>query len=207
MAKKPENKNHAPLFYRINKPTLIIVAGVPGSGKTMLAEELARRIVNSAYISKDLIQTPFTKTERVTGEVYSFISGPTFEMLRDFADRQLELGKIPIVDAPFSINHTRGGALADWVTPFKIAAEKHRARLVIFRTLPPSEAELLRRIKRRRFPWDKWKLEHWVEFLKREPMDFPIPHNDAHDVITGRPAGEIAESLIVRVLGGTRVEM
>lgn len=195
-----------PILFHLKKPVLIIVAGVPGSGKTALAEELARRIRNAAYISKDLIQTPFTKTERVTGGVYSFISAPTFAILRNFADRQLELGKIPIVDAPFSINHFRGGTLADWVAPFKAVAKKRRAILVIFRALPPSEAELLRRIKKRRFPWDKWKLEHWTEFLKREPADFPIPHKKAHDVVTDRPVGIIADSLIRSVLGGVKVK-
>ena len=172
------------VFYRIEKPILCMVVGVPASGKTMLAKELARKIMASAYLSKDLIQTPFTDSERIAGDTYSMIQGPAFQILVDFADVQLDLGKTPIIDAPFSINQWRNDAYRDWVPAFKNTAEKHRTRLAIVRCLPPSE-EILRkrieeRLRRNESKWDQWKFDHWSEFMSREPIDFPILHDDVH---------------------------
>jgi hypothetical protein len=79
-----------------------MVVGVPASGKTLLAEKLTEKIIYASYISKDLIQSSFTK-ERITGQIYAMIQKPTFELLVSFADKQLCLNKIPIMDAPFSI--------------------------------------------------------------------------------------------------------
>jgi len=171
--------------YIIEKPVLNLVVGVPASGKTFLAKELARKIVNSGYISKDLIQTPFTDSERITGRTYSLIQGPTFRILVDFADVQLSFGKIPIIDAPFSVNHWRKDKYSDWVPAFKNVAARYEARLAIVRCVPPDEGILKDRIndrlKREESKWDKWKLENWSEFLKREPIYFPIAHDDVFE--------------------------
>jgi hypothetical protein len=116
------------------------------------------------------------------------IQGPAFRILVDFADVQLNLGKTPIIDAPFSINHWRNDATRDWVPAFKKTAEKHQTRLAVVRCLPPSE-EILRkrieeRLQRNESKWDQWKLDHWSEFMSREPMDFPIPHDDVHGFLS-----------------------
>jgi predicted kinase len=191
--------------YLIKKPTLCLVVGVPASGKTGLARELARAIMNSAYLSKDLIQTPFTDAERIKGPTYSLIQGPAFQILVDFADIQLSLGKIPIIDAPFSINHGRNDQYRDWVPPFDHAARKYGARLAIVRCLPPSE-EILRarieeRLNRNESKWDSWKLEHWVDFLKQEPLRFPIPHDDVYEFTSDERIENRVESLLKNYLG------
>jgi predicted kinase len=191
--------------YIIKGPILCMVVGVPASGKTCLAKELARKIINSAYISKDLIQTPFTDTERITGSTYSMIQGPTFQILADFADVQLGLGKVPIIDAPFSINHWRNDQYSDWVPAFKHAAKKYDARLAIVRCVPPNEEILKERIeerlKRRESKWDKWKLDNWSEFLKREPVYFPIHHDDVYEFISDEPFEKRAEEVLMNYLG------
>ena len=191
--------------YIIEKPTLCLVVGVPASGKTALARELARVLMNSAYLSKDLIQTPFTSSERVTGSVYSLVQGPTFQILVDFADIQLGLGKTPIIDAPFSINHGRNDKCRDWVPPFKNAAQKYGARLAIVRCLPPSEAILKARIeerlKRNESKWDGWKLDHWADFLKSEPLHFPIAHDDVHEFLSDELFENRVEGVLKNYLG------
>jgi predicted kinase len=183
--------------YSIQHPTVCLVVGVPASGKTSVAEELARRLRDCSYLSKDMIQSCFTTTERVTGGTYSLIQGPTFALLVSFTATQLKLGKHPVVDAPFSINNWRHDAYSDWVSPFRRAAEENGARLAIVRCRPPDLAELRRRIERRRYEWDEWKLAHWEEFLKREPVDFPIGHDDVLEVVTDRPAGETIKGILV----------
>jgi len=180
-----------------------MVVGVPASGKTSLAKALGRKIDNSAYISKDLIQTPFTDSERIAGRMYSMIQGPTYQILVDFADVQLGLGKTPIIDAPFSINHRRKDEYSDWVPPFRNAAEKHLARLAIVRCVPPDEETQRKRIeerlKRKESKWDRWKLDHWSEFREQEPFDFPISHDDVYEFISDERFEARTEEILFRL--------
>jgi len=191
--------------YLMKKPTLCLVVGVPASGKTALARELARAINNAAYISKDLIQTPFTAAERGAGSTYSLIRGPAFQILVDFAGVQLDLGKTPIIDAPFSINHGRNDKYRDWVPAFESAARKYGARLAIVRCLPPSEdilkARMEERLRRNESPWDSWKLDHWGEFLRQEPLHFPIPHDDVHEFVSDGLFEDRVEDVLRNYLG------
>ncbi|MDD8025738.1 MAG: ATP-binding protein [Acidobacteriota bacterium] len=186
-------------------PILCLVVGVPASGKTSLARELARRILNAAYISKDLIQTPFTDSERISGRTYAMIQEPTFHILLDFAAVQLSLGKAPIIDAPFSVNHGRDDACRDWVPAFKATAQAHQARLAIVRCVPPSEEILKERIrerlKRNESKWDRWKLDHWPEFAAREPIRFPIPHDDVFEFLSGELFEARVKDVLTRFLG------
>jgi len=197
------------LSYFITKPTLVMVVGVPASGKTRLALTLAKRLANAAYISKDMIETPFTDEERVTGRTYSRIRGPAYRILVEFARVQLSLGKIPVIDAPFSVNHWRHDAYSDWVRGFKKTARTHAARLAIVRCVPPSEAVLRKRIeerlKRKESTWDRWKIDHWAEFLRREPLDFPIPHDDIYEFVSGGRFEERAHDVLVNYLGARKV--
>lgn len=182
--------------YFVEYPLLCMITGVPASGKTVLARELAGIIINGAYLSKDLIQSPFTSTERLSGEIYSQIQGPTFNILVSFAENQLSIGKIPIIDAPFSINHWRKDQYTEWIPPFKKTADKYNARLAIIRCVPPSIEELKRRIQKRNYEWDSWKLKNWKEFLEREPICFPIMHDDVYQVVTNQPVALIVKDIL-----------
>lgn len=184
----------------IERPLLCMVVGVPASGKTLLARQLCRMIVNAAFISKDLIQSAFTEDERVTGETYSMVRRPAFEILLAFAGEQLSLGKVPVVDAPFSINQWRDDDLSDWVSPFRRVAAERGARLAIIRCLPPGEEELRARISGRGLSRDAWKLEHWSDFLAREPLRFPIDHDDVLEVVSDRPAKDMAVHVLENYL-------
>jgi hypothetical protein len=82
------------------------------------------------------------------------------------------------------------------VTPFRRAAEENGARLAIVRCRPPDLAELRRRIEARRYEWDEWKLSHWEEFLKREPVDFQVDHDDVLEVVTDHTAGETVAEIL-----------
>jgi len=195
--------------YFLEKPTLCMIVGVAGSGKTELAKQIASQLVDAAYIDKDMVQSPFSSTERVTGDVYAKITGPTFHFLVDFADTQLSLAKTPIIDAPYSRNFKLKNEYRDWVAHYKKVADKHHARLAIVRCLPPSTEELKRRIQARvdagTHPWDKeLKLDNWEEWLKFEPADFPIPHNDVYEIVSDKPTAALAEDVLENYLGATK---
>ena len=185
--------------YIIKKPTICIISGVAGSGKTTLGTAMATTLLNSTLLSKDTIQDAFTSTDR-SGELYGLVSGPTLKILAAFCDVQLTHGKTPLIDAPFTFNHHRTDEYRDWVSFFRVVAEKHSARLAIVRCLPPSEQELRSRIERRGYAWDEWKLQHWDDFLIRDPMDFPISHNDVYEVVSNTSIQELAGKILVNYL-------
>jgi len=187
-------------MYLLEQPTLCMVVGVPASGKTSLSQALCREIVNASYLSKDLIQSEFTRDERVTGETYSLIRRPAFNILVRFADIHLALGKIPIIDAPFSINHWRSDALSDWVSPFRATAKERHARLSIVRCVPPDEKTLRLRLETRGYSWDQWKLANWPEFMEREPFRFPIAHDDVYEVVSDVPVKEMTQDVLTNHL-------
>jgi len=191
--------------YIIRQATLCLVVGVPASGKSSLAQKISSELVNGAYLSKDLIQSAFTTTERVEGKTYALVRGPVFNILVDYAEVQLAHGKVPVIDAPFSINHWRQDKYSEWVTPFREVAEKHKARLAIVRCVPPGEEELRKRIETRRYPWDKWKLENWEEFLRREPLYFPINHDHVYEAVSDRPLEEMTSGAL-KFLGAVPLE-
>jgi predicted kinase len=182
-----------------------MIVGVPASGKTTLALQLARQLVNSVYLSKDLIQSAFTGQERIDGEIYSMIQEPTFHILVEFCAVQLDLGKHPIIDAPFSINHWRNDDFSDWITFFKTVATKRKIRLTVIRCLPPNLDELKRRIRQRSYEWDQWKMDHWEDFLKREPVDFPVRHEDVLEIVSNQPVEDMVNHICIKHLVGRKV--
>ena len=184
---------------------IILVVGIAGSGKTTLGYELARIIKNGVFISKDLIQDAFTSTER-TGKIYELIRGPTFDLLVNFAKLQLKHGKIPIIDAPFSRNHSLTDKYRDWVNPFKKIALEHNTRLIIIRCMPPNNNELKSRLRIRGNEYDKRKLKNFETFLQHEPINFPIPHDDIIELVTDKSPTTLAKYLIKNHLGKVNIK-
>jgi predicted kinase len=83
------------------EPTLILFAGMPGSGKTTLARLAARRL-GIPILSKDRMQRVLRDhnlAEASSGDGYFFIL--------DMADEQLSLGQSAILDATFPLDHFR----------------------------------------------------------------------------------------------------
>ncbi|MBI4983325.1 AAA family ATPase [Candidatus Woesearchaeota archaeon] len=186
-------------MHTLPQPLLCIVCGVAGSGKTSLGTEVSKRLANSVFLPKDLIQGAFSTTER-RGDTYNQISIPTLRILIGFADLQLSQGKIPIIDHPFSFNHRREDERKDWVALFKAVADKHKVRLAVIRCVPPSEEELKNRLQQRGNVYDRWKLNNWEKFMDNEPIEVIVKHHDVLQVVTDRPAEELAEQIILDYL-------
>jgi guanylate kinase len=191
-------------MYNLRKPIICIICGVAGSGKSTLGNLISEKLHNSVFLPKDLIQNPFTKTER-TGKMYEHISLPTFNILLNFAHLQLDNYKTPIIDAPFSFNHNKETIQKDWVTHFKKIADKHKTRLAVIRCIPPNEQNLKKRLSERNYEWDKWKLDNWEEFKQREPFYFPIPHDDVFEILTSFSPELISEKILNDFLKAERV--
>ncbi len=190
--------------YLLPQPVLCLVVGVAASGKTVLAKSMASICHDCALLSKDLIEDAFTTTER-SGELYEMVSGPTHEILIDFAALQLSIGKTPIIDAPFSFNHRRIDRYKEWAALFRSVSEKHSVRLAIIRCLPPDLEILKNRLSRRGRYYDAWKLDNWEQWLEKEPIRFPILHDDVHEVVSDTPPRSLASQVLTNFLKANRV--
>jgi predicted kinase len=83
------------------KPTLILFAGMPGSGKTTLARMVARRLCIPVF-AKDRVQRVL-RDHNLADES----SGDGYYLILDMADEQLSLGLSVILDATFPLDHFR----------------------------------------------------------------------------------------------------
>jgi predicted kinase len=153
-------------------PTLVLISGLPGTGKTRLANELARHLQVPVF-AKDRFQAQlrslgFTGREGAEG----------YHLLFDMADQQLSLGMGAILDAVFPLYGFRRKAHE--------LAEHHEARFKAILCYCSDEALLKGRMEKREQYVPEWSPVGWDEVLKIrayfEPWDDkPALHLDAAD--------------------------
>jgi predicted kinase len=83
------------------EPTLIIFAGMPGSGKTTLARMVAQHLKLPIF-AKDRVQRVLRDHHLATAN-----TGDGYYIILDMADEQLSLGISVILDATFPLEHFR----------------------------------------------------------------------------------------------------
>src|SRR3954471_2939093 len=153
----------------MNAPTLHIVIGTAGSGKSTIAQRLARQH-GAAYLDKDAMSARFVEAalvsagydpgDRESNQFYRDSILPLeYDSLLDVAGANLRLGRPVVVDAPFS------PSLSD---PTFITAAAERF------DWPPVEVEVVRvrvtpgtlqdRLRKRGLERDRVKLAHWDEY-------------------------------------------
>lgn len=100
------------------EPTLILFAGMPGSGKTTLARMVAQHL-NLPIFSKDRVQRVL-RDHHLAAEN----TGDGYYIILDMADEQLSLGVSVVLDATFPLDHFRMVASE--------TATRHHARFSAF---------------------------------------------------------------------------
>jgi predicted kinase len=153
----------------MNAPTLHIVIGTAGSGKSTIAQRLARQH-SAAYLDKDAMSARFVEAalasagydpgDREANAFYRDSILPLeYDSLLDVAGANLRLGCPVVLDAPFS------PYLSD---PTFITAAAERF------DWPPIDVEVVRvrvsprtlqdRLRKRGLERDQVKLAHWDEY-------------------------------------------
>jgi predicted kinase len=118
------------------QPLLVVLAGLPGSGKTTLARELARRL-GAAMLRVDAVEAAVVRcglAEHPVGVV-------GYAVLFEVAGGCLDVGTPVVLDAVNPIAVAR----REW----RDLAAQHAAACVMVEVQPPPEAEHRRRVEER----------------------------------------------------------
>lgn len=95
-------------------PTLIVIAGMPGGGKTTMARLVSRRLGIPVF-AKDRVQRVLRDHNLAQAN-----TGDGYYVILDMADEQLGLGLSCILDATFPLDHFR--------TVASEIAQRHKAK-------------------------------------------------------------------------------
>ena len=204
----------------MNEPTLRIVIGTAGSGKSTIARRLARQYA-AAYLDKDAMSARFVEAallaagynpgDRESNAFYRERILPLeYDSLLDVAGANLRISHPVVIDAPFS------PYLSD---PSFITAAAERfdwppvdVEVVCVRVSPTT---LQDRLRRRGLERDRVKLAHWNEYWAEhggQPCAWTGVRlsefsNDAHETETA-PDIPVTRAEVVNVRhgasGGTR---
>ncbi|MBO5038852.1 MAG: AAA family ATPase [Alphaproteobacteria bacterium] len=134
-----------------NLPVLIVLAGLPGTGKTTLAKMLSKEL-NLFFLRVDCIETPFMTQNEMCGS-----SGEGYQALVNLAEENLNLGHSVIIDCVNPIHDSR--------KMFLNLAQRTNAVLFQFE-LKTKDLNLHRkRIEKRKADIPNQKLPSWNDVL------------------------------------------
>jgi len=160
---------------RFSSPILWVMCGLPASGKSTLAKELAERLGIPVFRSDAIRKQMFGSSSEIpeeipfSGGIYSAgATSLTYGKLLLAAQEQLETGQSVILDATFSRRHHRREALQ--------LAQTMDSRIILVEAAAPPKV-LKARLKKRDSgsPLSDARLNHFEQFVDAfEPIDdFP----------------------------------
>ncbi len=163
----------------IRRAPVILVTGLPGSGKTMLARELARSL-NLVHLSSDAIRTTLQKRGRYDESNKELVYREMWTKAREVLDNN---GKV-VLDATFHKASRRKA--------FETLAREMHTRPVVIQ-VKAGEEETRRRLQHKRpdseADWQVYLLLK-NEYEEPEIIDYVV-HTDE-----GKAAGELVEELL-----------
>ncbi len=154
-------------------PTLILIMGVAGSGKTTLARAFLEKIA-ATYLDNNFLADAFFPDTRIS-PAYLELRPNLYRALYRIAAENLEVGNSVLLDAP----HIRQARDPEWCQFLADLVRKTGSELVVIRCYCKEET-LKRRLSERGAARDEWKLEHWEEHRAQEPplAEIPFEHLD-----------------------------
>jgi predicted kinase len=171
----------------VPRPRLIVFAGLPGVGKSAIAQEVARRL-GAVWLRVDTIEAAILKS----GVAQSFETGlAAYVVARDVASEHLRAGGEVVIDA---VNGVEPGR-AMW----RELAQTCPAELHVVEVTCSDRSEHRRRVEARSSATPPLPMPTWEEVEQREylPWREPVLRLDGL-----RPSAENARA-VLRWVGGT----
>lgn len=155
---------------------LILVTSPPASGKTYVSKKLAERLKHVVYLDKDTLIVLSKQIFAVAHEEYNRSSEFFEKNIRDYeymaivdlALEALAYDDIVLINAPF----TREIRDLAYMNALREQLRKRNARLTVIWVQTSAEVCRQRMIDRAS-DRDKWKLDHWDEYIAG--INFSIP--------------------------------
>lgn len=158
-------------------PSLILIGGGAASGKSRIAVKVVRRISNAVLLDKDclfgewvdaILSAQGQPSDRDCPIYWDYVRPLEYKSLMRLAFDHLRLGKVVVIDAPLRPE------LDDpaWVHRTDMACKDLGANLAsVWIEVSPECAQ--ERMRKRAEPRDKWKLDNWNEFVRRQSYQAP----------------------------------
>ena len=160
---------------------LILVTSPPASGKTYVSKQLAKNLKHVVYLDKDTLIVLSKQIFVVAGQEYNRSSDFFEANIRDYeyaaiidlAMEALEYDDIVLINAPF----TREVRNNEYMADLRAQVTKKNARLTVIWV--HTEVEVCRqRMMERNSDRDRWKLDHWDEYVSGVNFDIPNELNN-----------------------------
>lgn len=138
---------------KTNKGLLIVMGGLPGTGKTSVAKELASRL-SAVYLRIDIIEQALLNEDGLQAghEGYSVAYA--------IAEDNLKLGNVVLADSVNSIPETR--------TAWQSVAQKSGSDILEIEIICSNEDEHRRRVEEREADIPGHKIPSWDKVINRE---------------------------------------
>lgn len=186
----------------------ILITSPPACGKTRLAKRLATELNSVVYLDKDSLIPLSKQIFKVANKPYNRSSAFFNKNIRDFEYEviinqgldAIKYADTVIINAPF----TKEVRSPEYIKNLKSRIEKVGAKLII--VWISVEPELCKkRMFKRNSDRDKWKIDHWEEYVKT--VDFTPPNVCEADLFihknsTDEEADEHFERLILKLKNG-----
>ena len=160
---------------------LILVTSPPASGKTYISKQLAKNLKHVVYLDKDTLIVLSKQIFVAAKQEYNRSSDFFEEYIRDYeymaivdqALEALDYDDIVLINAPF----TREIRDTEYMNDLKGKLAQKNARLTVIWVQTDVEVCRQRMIKRNS-DRDKWKIEHWDEYIAGVNFDIPEALDD-----------------------------
>ena len=136
---------------------LIVVSGLPGTGKSTLAEALAKQLSIPVF-AKDWLEATLVRCGLVSSNRDRLLGSPGYELLTTLAERQLMLDQSVILDSVASTQSIR--------STWQQLAERYRADWCVIECTCTDEAVHRDRLSRRERKIPGWYELEWSDVIR-----------------------------------------